>query len=355
MSMDMDHRVSEATATRSEDLVAALLGVWLVGGVYLDGWAHLHRPGMETFFTPWHAVLYSGFAVLAGWLTVVTGRRRRPGEAPARWMPAGSGVGMAGVAVFLAGGLGDLIWHQVFGIEVGLDALLSPTHLVLLVGGVLMLTTPLRSAANRSAEAVMPATVLATAATAALAAFFLSYLSVFADVAAAVAPTHIPEGAPGHRQAENFTVVGLGEYLTTTAVLVVAVLYTLRRTGRLPAGLIALTVAAVVAGGGALTEFAHPAVLLGAVLGGVAADLLVQMVTTRAPRLAAIAVGVALPVLVWAGQLAGLAVDSRVAWSVELWAGVIVVTALAGAVLGTLLPTADLAGVEGCLVKNSGK
>jgi hypothetical protein len=42
-----------------------------------------------------------------------------------------------------------------------------------------------------------------------LAGFFLSYLSVFADDAATVAPTRIPEGAPGHRQAENFTIVGL--------------------------------------------------------------------------------------------------------------------------------------------------
>jgi len=188
---------------------------------------------------------------------------------------------------------------------------------------------------------MLPA-VLAVAATAALAAFFLSYLSVFADNAASVAPTHIPEGAPGHRQAENFTVVGLGEYLSTTAVLVVAALYTLRRIGRLPAGLITAAVAAVAAGGGVLTEFAHPAALAGAVLGGVAADVLVQTVSARAPRHTAVAVGLVLPALVWPGHLAGLALGGGVAWSVELWTGVVIVTALAGAVLGSLLPARDV-------------
>ena len=32
---------------------------WMLGGAYLDAWAHNHIP-LETFFTPWHAVLYSG-------------------------------------------------------------------------------------------------------------------------------------------------------------------------------------------------------------------------------------------------------------------------------------------------------
>ena len=42
------------------------LGTWLVLGVFVDGWAHFNRPGLETFFTPWYAVLYSGAALLFG-------------------------------------------------------------------------------------------------------------------------------------------------------------------------------------------------------------------------------------------------------------------------------------------------
>ncbi len=42
--------------TWAEDLITLLLSSWLIGGVFLDGWAHNTRPQLETFFTPWHAV-----------------------------------------------------------------------------------------------------------------------------------------------------------------------------------------------------------------------------------------------------------------------------------------------------------
>src|SRR6266540_947312 len=63
------------------DLVTAVLGAWLVGGAFLDGWAHNTRPGLETFFTPWHAVLYSGYAASAAWLCwSVRSHHRRPAQ-----------------------------------------------------------------------------------------------------------------------------------------------------------------------------------------------------------------------------------------------------------------------------------
>ncbi len=48
--------------TRATVLAWALVAAsaWLVGGVYLDGWAHHHGKVDDTFLTAWHAVLYSG-------------------------------------------------------------------------------------------------------------------------------------------------------------------------------------------------------------------------------------------------------------------------------------------------------
>jgi hypothetical protein len=46
------------------DWTVALGGLWLIGGLHLDGWAH-HHIRLDTFFSPWHAVLYSGFGVTA--------------------------------------------------------------------------------------------------------------------------------------------------------------------------------------------------------------------------------------------------------------------------------------------------
>lgn len=168
--------------TRSwQNVVAAVLGLVMVSGVYVDGWAHLNRPGLETFFTPWHAILYSGFALSAAFV-VGLGVDRRAGRRGWRWaLPAGYRPAVAGVVVFLAGGAADMLWHEVFGIEAGVDALLSPTHLVLLVGGMLIVTTPGRVAARGGSPTDMAAVAVSVAATAALAAFFLSYLSVFAD------------------------------------------------------------------------------------------------------------------------------------------------------------------------------
>ena len=71
-----------STTTRAGSLgfdwLVAILSTFFVGGLYLDGWAHIHVPDLETFFTPWHAVLYSGFlAVAAALIGVVVLNHRR--------------------------------------------------------------------------------------------------------------------------------------------------------------------------------------------------------------------------------------------------------------------------------------
>jgi hypothetical protein len=109
---------------------------WFVTGLFLDGWAHNHVPELETFFTPWHAVFYSGYFLMAGTLFGLWMKTRATG------VPAGYREAMAGAVVFLFGGVGDMLWHEAFGIEQDIEALFSPTHLVLALGTVLMLGAP---------------------------------------------------------------------------------------------------------------------------------------------------------------------------------------------------------------------
>ncbi|MDQ6878523.1 MAG: hypothetical protein M3082_12700, partial [Candidatus Dormibacteraeota bacterium] len=71
------------------DWTAILLSTWLIGGLFLDGWAHNHVASLETFFTPWHAVLYSGYAALAALYFVAALRNRGAGSAWQRVMPVG--------------------------------------------------------------------------------------------------------------------------------------------------------------------------------------------------------------------------------------------------------------------------
>ena len=122
------------------------LCAWLLGGLYLDGWAHNHKSELETFFTPWHAVLYSGFAASAGLVFATFAMNVRRGFAWRSALPPGYMLSLAGAIIFLVGGLGDMVWHIIFGVEEDVDALLSPTHLALALGGTLLLSGPLRSA-----------------------------------------------------------------------------------------------------------------------------------------------------------------------------------------------------------------
>jgi Tol biopolymer transport system component len=128
------------------DWIVIILSAWLLGGIYLDGWAHHHIPQLETFFTPWHAVLYSGFLAVAIFLVFILIRNRAKGYPWLQAMPPGYELSLFGVAVFAVGGVLDMIWHILFGIEVSTEALLSPTHLMLALGILLIISGPLRAA-----------------------------------------------------------------------------------------------------------------------------------------------------------------------------------------------------------------
>ncbi len=64
-------------------------------------------------------------------------------------MPVGYGLSLVGLLIFVVGGVGDLLWHELFGFEHDLEALLSPSHLVLALSGALMVAGPFRSAWHR--------------------------------------------------------------------------------------------------------------------------------------------------------------------------------------------------------------
>ena len=135
------------------DWLVALLGVWLIGGFYVDIWAHAHGRVDDTFLTPWHAFLYTGaasFGVVLGLLGLVAIRR---GARVREALPPAYRVSFLGAVAFLAAGLFDLVWHSVFGFEVDVEALLSPAHLLLASTAVLMLSGPIRSVWQRAMAA----------------------------------------------------------------------------------------------------------------------------------------------------------------------------------------------------------
>ena len=124
--------------------------VWLSVGMAVDAWAHKNVPALETFFTPWHAVFYSAVAAVAAIVGGATWRNARRGLPWRLAAPEGYAEALVGLGVFVAGAIGDALWHELLGVEKDLAALVSPTHLLLFAGITLFVTSPLRAAWRRA-------------------------------------------------------------------------------------------------------------------------------------------------------------------------------------------------------------
>ncbi|MGH1489034.1 MAG: hypothetical protein ACRBK7_06500 [Acidimicrobiales bacterium] len=167
-------------STRREDLVTLLLALWTLIGLLVDAFYHSTDPGLESFWTPWHGLFYSGFTATAAWLGWMALKRNTGTGHWLDWAPQGYRTALIGVVLFAIGGVGDAIWHTIFGVETSIDALLSPTHLFLFAGLLMILSAPLRSAWLRDdspqpkmSEFIVPLASLVFTST--LVAFMLSY------------------------------------------------------------------------------------------------------------------------------------------------------------------------------------
>src|ERR1700737_3405423 len=136
-------------ATRQFEWIGVGLCPWLMAGAYLASWANRHLARLETFFTPWKAVLYSGLLAILLFLAVSALRNQAREHRPGQVLPAGYGLSLVGCALFGIGGVIDMFWHLRFGIEVSLAALVSPPHLLLMLALGLIVTGPLRAAWRR--------------------------------------------------------------------------------------------------------------------------------------------------------------------------------------------------------------
>jgi hypothetical protein len=325
-----------------DDMVLVLASGWVITGMVLDAWAHTHQH-LESFFTPWHGVLYSGFVVVMAWMAWIVLRarpRRRVGKA----VPVGYGLGLAGVGVFLVSAVGDGVWHTLFGVEVGIEGQFSPTHIGLFLGALLIFTTPFRAAWSSSEpgpaptmRAFLPALLSLTWATL-LVQFLFLYVSAFREDAPSLAP-----GRPGAALAtipaylDIIRIRGLVSVQATNLLMLGPVLLVLRRW-RPPFGTATLLFGMVAALVAAVDEFARGEMVVAALAGGLAADwLIVRSMRwpnrTRAHR----AVAVGTPLVLWASYFLAIQVRWGIAWPAELWAGSVLFAALGGLALSLLM------------------
>lgn len=327
-------RSSERPGTAASgafDRAATALSLAFLGGLFLDGWAHSHGRVDDSFFTPWHAVLYSAFLTLASLLVGRAAWGRARGRPRHAWLPEGYPLCLAGVALWLVGGPFDLAWHSVFGFEANVEALLSPAHAVLALGMALMTTGPLRARLRRPAgrwrdelPMVLSLTCLVLNLT-----FFMQIAHPVANLWAA------GRGWKSHALTEH----GIVSMLLST-VIVIAPLLLLLRHERLPHGAVTIVVGLTcVASGFLYDQGAYPlAPVLAMAVGAAAADGLrwaLRPSPTRAGAFRVFAFG--LPVLLHLAYFAALAATAGIGYTAHLWMGVTLFTGVAGWLLSYLL------------------
>jgi hypothetical protein len=332
----------------------------------VDGWAHHHlATALERFFTPWHAAFSSGFLAVAGVTAGALLANRARGLPWARALPPGYGLSAVGAAVFAASGVGDLIWHRLFGLEVRMEALLSPTHIGLTLGVGLLVSGPWR-AAWRRADGAEPPTWAAAGPMVLSLAWLLSTgtcWTMFAHplsrpwAALGNRPTALvwPLVAPtprlltqdgGVSSLDVAQMLGIDDVLRHTALLMGVVGLTLRRWGwRLPRGSLTLVFTRNASLMGLMRD--QQGLIPVAVLAGLGADGLLRRLKPSMSRVSALRLFAAgVPLLWYSMYFLALHLTHGIWWTVHVWAGVIGVAGLVGWLVSSLVvpppgPTAE--------------
>ena len=351
---------ARAVSSLRFDWIMVVVSIWWLGGLFIDGWAHSNIPQLETFFTPWHAVLYSGYLAVTFTLLVKILLNLRQsalnagGSMPSlvalvreslpdhRWLqaiPNGYELSVLGVAIFGVSGIGDLTWHLILGIERSTEALLSPTHLGLALGIGLALSGPLRAAWRRS-EATpswrqLGPAILSLTFTFSLLTFFTAYASPL------ITPWPIIDTSSSPTR-------GITDILLITALSMSFVLLALRRW-RLPFGTFAFMFGL---NGALMVVFSPDALLVSvptALLGGLAADIVYRFLRPSLDQPASVRLFAFLvPAMFYTLYLVDLAIvgpiifRGGILWSAPFWAGTPVIAGITGFLLSfVMLPPAQ--------------
>ncbi|WCO65397.1 hypothetical protein PO878_12910 [Iamia majanohamensis] len=281
----------------------------------------------DAFLAGWHLVLYGGVAggaLVLGALAFVHGP-----AAPWRALPAAT----AGVAVLTLGGTTDLLWHEAYGVEAAFQALVSPPHLLIFAGLVMLMVAPVAAVVegpSRPVDAVR-SVVLALSLTSLLlvVSLFTGYLTPLVGGSEFQAGAY-QEPLIGTSLLDYDISRGLGVSLWFSALISLVVVGVRSRaapvagTWTLTFGLLGL--APLVATGTVTLPLTF-----GLVTFGLVSDL---TATRRRPH--PLATGLAAASL-WAVLFAGVAGRGDLIWNQELWGGVVTSSFLVGAAVGAAL------------------
>lgn len=188
---------------RTVDRTVVVLAGWLMTGVYLDAWAHVsHLP--DSFWTPWHGVLYSGLMACGVFLFVIRATPYRV------LLGRGYQLSLLGFALGMLAGVADAVWHTLFGVEFDVEAAVSPPHLAVALGILFVVTGPARAAWVKGTFAI-PAVLSLL--------YGLSILTVIFDYANPFSATFGAGAAPARELVQSEQTIALFAFMTYAALL----------------------------------------------------------------------------------------------------------------------------------------
>lgn len=320
------------------DLWVAVLCAWFVAGLFVDGWAHNNGRVDDSFLTPWHAVLYSGFAAVGALLVYSHFRNVQRGYAWLRALPQGYLLALFGVVLFGFGGGFDFVWHNTFGFEANIEALLSPAHLLLAAGAMLFVSAPLRAAWSRRGPSqgwrdLLPAILSLT--------YLLSLMTFFVQYSHFTNQPDVLVYRPGSSRGA-WEVAIISGILIPTALMMGVFFYALRRW-RLPFGSFTLILTANTAAMffmryGATQDY--PLILLVGAAGGLLADgLAYQLRPSSANTGAARIFGFSVPFVMFLLYffVINISGPNGLWWRVHMWLGVPFLAGIAGFLVSFLV------------------
>jgi hypothetical protein len=241
--------VSERAALRFH-VAAAILVAGVDVGAFIDARWHIHF-GFTTndFLTPTHYVLHGTWLAICALLAGYVALAARAGVPARRALPPGYGWLAIGAAAWGLAGIGDLAWHNAFGLEADVHAVYSPSHLglniaeAIMVFGVIRHSLWRRTTAGPSLASEIPLTVAVGVLLAGV--MWLMWYSdpLSSDFAAGGAIVHgLPAMANIDFKGTTAEVAGMSGVILTALIQMLVVLFALRVLA-LPAAGIAVVLA----------------------------------------------------------------------------------------------------------------
>ncbi|MBA3824069.1 MAG: hypothetical protein H0X24_09240 [Ktedonobacterales bacterium] len=313
---------------------------WPLAGAFADAYAHSNSPRLETFFTPWHGILYSGALAVIVSNLIVMRRNHALGYAWNKAVPAGYEMTVFGTILLVVAGISDLTWHTLFGIEKNIAAVVSPTHLLLATSLAIIFAGPLRSAISRKETlrgAQQVPLLLSATFTFTLICILTQFLNPLANLWAAYGDVDLFHNPP-YPPIDPFITqsLGLASIAFFTALVMGFVLFLVRRWSLFPGALtiflgFSMTVISGIVGSPNLI----PAALVTGIVGDI---LLFALRPSAAPGPIPFRIfAFMLPVALWTAYYVDLLATVGLAWQVHLWVGSIFGAAIIGWALSYLV------------------